>query len=158
MFYHRIGTPQSSDILIHSNAVNPQYMFGLGVTTDGKYAVLSTSRDTSQSSLLSIAELGDGGKEGEGYQQLKWKTVVGEWGSLYAVIDNTGSKFTVQTNKHAPKWKVQTFDLDDEVISFATIIEEDSDAVLGSVSPIREDLLVVTYCRDVGLSSTEPIK
>jgi len=68
-------------------------------------------------------------------------------------IDNNGSKFTVQTNKDAPNWKVQTFDLNADQISFETIIEEDSKAVLGSVSPIREDLLVVTYCRDVSLIS-----
>lgn len=58
---------------------------GIGITNDGKYGILNTSRDTSQSALTAICELGGGGKDGEGYQNLKFKTVVGEWGSLYSM-------------------------------------------------------------------------
>ena len=58
---------------------------GVGITTDGKYGILNTSRDTAQSALTAICELGDGGKDGEGYQNLKFRTIIGEWGSLYSM-------------------------------------------------------------------------
>lgn len=64
-------------------------------------------------------------------------------------LDNDGSKFIAQTNKDAPNWKVVTFDLADEKVEFKELIPHDPDAVLGSVSVIRDDLLIVTYSRDV---------
>jgi protease II len=68
-------------------------------------------------------------------------------------LDNDGSKFIAQTNKDAPNWKVVTFDLADEKIEFKELIPHDPDAVLGSVSVIRDDLLIVTYSRDVSIGA-----
>ena len=46
-----------------------------------------------------------------------------------------------------------TFDLADEEITFKELIPEDPNAVLESVSSIRDDLLIVTYSRDVSHST-----
>jgi prolyl oligopeptidase len=46
MYYHRIGTPQSEDILMHENKKEPNWMFGSTVTNDGKYVLIYTFRDT----------------------------------------------------------------------------------------------------------------
>lgn len=63
--YHRIGTPQCSsnipslcsdanvarttakDILIHSDNENPEQMWSVGISDDGKYLFLYSSKDTS---------------------------------------------------------------------------------------------------------------
>ena len=52
------------------------------MTADGKYGILNTTKD-GNNALVHICELGDGGKDGEGYQNLKFRTIFGEWGSKY---------------------------------------------------------------------------
>lgn len=47
LYYHRIGTPQSEDILVHKDDENPTWMWGAGLSeTDGRYLELYTSQDT----------------------------------------------------------------------------------------------------------------
>lgn len=52
LYYHRIGTPQSDDILMHENKNQPNWMFEAEVSHDGKYVLIYTSRDTARVSLL----------------------------------------------------------------------------------------------------------
>jgi prolyl oligopeptidase len=41
LYYHRIGTAQSADVLIVSAPEHPTWMFGAEVTDDGRYCVIS---------------------------------------------------------------------------------------------------------------------
>ncbi|CDZ97299.1 prolyl oligopeptidase [Phaffia rhodozyma] len=149
IYYHRIGTDQSTDILVYSRPDEPTYIFGLQVTTDGKYAILSTARDTSTSALMHVAELGDGGLNGEAYKNLNWREIVGEWGSIYSCFANDGPKFYFSTNKDAKNYKIQTCDISNDKLVFEDLIKEDDKAVLSSISAVNENSLVLVYSRDV---------
>jgi hypothetical protein len=47
LYYHRIGTPQSEDILVHKDDEHPTWMWSAGLSeTDGRYLELYTSQDT----------------------------------------------------------------------------------------------------------------
>jgi prolyl oligopeptidase len=48
IYYHRIGTLQNDDILVHEDGENPDRMFGAEVTEDGNYVALYTMKDTSR--------------------------------------------------------------------------------------------------------------
>lgn len=72
-------------------------------------------------------------------------------------LHNEGSKFFVQTNKDAPKYKLVTFDLANDKIETQTLVAEDPDAVLESASIIKNgELMVLSYNRDVRLPSILP--
>jgi prolyl oligopeptidase len=43
LYYHRMGTPQSDDVLVLKDAENPTHMFGAEVTDDGLYAVVTVT-------------------------------------------------------------------------------------------------------------------
>lgn len=70
--YHKLGTPQSEDLLIHKDAEHPEWMFGAGATEDGKYIIMSQSKDTARSNLLWIASLEEAGGD---VAKLKWNKV-----------------------------------------------------------------------------------
>ena len=40
MYYHKLGTEQDQDILFYSEPENPQNMFGIDITDDGRYLLL----------------------------------------------------------------------------------------------------------------------
>jgi prolyl oligopeptidase len=42
LYYHRVGTPQSSDILVFRTPDHPTWRFSANVTEDGRYLVIST--------------------------------------------------------------------------------------------------------------------
>ena len=46
VFYHRIGTPQSADELIYKRPDHPDWGFGVDVTDDGAYLVLTVWKGT----------------------------------------------------------------------------------------------------------------
>lgn len=81
-----LGTPQSEDVLVHEDSDNDAWMFSASTTLDGKYLIRYSSRDTAPSALVHVAEIGDVA-EGEHakYGSLKWREVVGEWGSSYSM-------------------------------------------------------------------------
>src|SRR5215211_3993737 len=41
LYYHRLGTPQSADVLVYERRDQPDWGFGAEVTEDGRYAVIS---------------------------------------------------------------------------------------------------------------------
>lgn len=79
IYFHRLGTAQADDELVHKDPANPSWMFGVGITTCGQWLLRSSSKDTAPSALLSVARLEDGVP----HAQLKWREIVTEWGAAY---------------------------------------------------------------------------
>lgn len=53
LFYHRVGTCQSEDLLVMGPDIkNPEYMYGASCTECGRYVVMTTSKDTGRSNLV----------------------------------------------------------------------------------------------------------
>jgi prolyl oligopeptidase len=101
VFYHKLGDPQTSDVLVYEDKAHPLRYFSLGVSEDEKYAFLTVSEGTSGT-------------------ELSWKDLTKARSSFELlmkgfdhdslVIDNVGDKFLVQTNLGAPNAKVVLID------------------------------------------------
>ena len=105
VYFHKVGTPQSSDVLIYDDKENPQRFQGVGTTEDERFAILS------------ISERGKG-KKGNSlfYKDLskneeKFSPIVAEIGDdSFGVIDNVDDKFLIRTNRNAPNGRVVLVD------------------------------------------------
>jgi prolyl oligopeptidase len=144
VYYHRIGTPQSEDILIHEDKKNPTWMFSIDFTEKKEYIIFYTMKDTSRKNLLWVAEHNK--EDGIG-PNIKWNKVIDEFDAEYDVITNHGSTLYVRTNKDASQYKVITIDLakKNEV---KDLIPE-TDAFLSDVSSVNKDNLAIIYKRNV---------
>ena len=49
MYYHRLGTPQSEDILVYKDPKNPECKFSAESTLDGQFIIVIISKGTSSS-------------------------------------------------------------------------------------------------------------
>lgn len=148
VYYHRIGTPQSEDVLVLKDPSNPEWLWGVEITeVDGRYLLVSVSKDTSRKNLLWIADLQ---KEVIG-PDIVWNKLVDEFEARYDYIANDGSKFYLYTNKDAPQQKLVSVDLavPAEKRTFVDVIPEDKDAHLEDVRAINNDYFGVVYKRNV---------
>ncbi|KAF8239504.1 hypothetical protein L208DRAFT_1420673 [Tricholoma matsutake] len=139
LYYHRIGTPQSKDVLVHSDKDNPTWLWSIDISRDGKYYFLYTSKDTSRRNLLWVAEV----EKNEIGPNIRWNKIQNEFASEFFVISNEGSKLFVLTNLDAPQHKLVTIEVDDEEKQFKDLIPEDKDANMCSISRINKSNFVV---------------
>jgi len=144
VYYHRIGTPQSEDILIHKDPANPEWMFSVDVTDDGKYLKMYIAKDTSRKHLFWIADL----EKNPIGSDIKWIKVINEFEADYESFMNDGPLFYIKTNHSAPLNKVVTIDIskDNEM---RTIIPEDKGAQMANIICADKDKFIVTYKRNV---------
>lgn len=102
VYYHKLGTPQTTDALIYGGTPTEKHRYvRASVTEDNKYLVISASVSTSGNKLF-IRDL-------EAPNGLLVPIVADTESDNY-VIDNVGSKLYIVTNKNAPNQKIVTVD------------------------------------------------
>ncbi|HEU5459328.1 MAG TPA: hypothetical protein VFU83_02490, partial [Pyrinomonadaceae bacterium] len=105
VYFHKVGTPQSEDVLIYEDKENPQRFQNVGTTEDERFAILS------------ISERGKG-KKGNAlfYKDLsknetKFSPIVADIGDdSFGILDNLGDKFLIRTNRKAPNGRIVLVD------------------------------------------------
>ncbi len=102
LYYHKIGTLQSEDVIIYGGTAAEKHRYvGGNVTEDNKYLVVSASTSTSGNKLF-IKDLEN--------PSSSFITVLGNTDSDTYVMDNIGSKLYLSTNLNAPNKKIVTVD------------------------------------------------
>ncbi|KAI0761741.1 hypothetical protein BC629DRAFT_1443455 [Irpex lacteus] len=135
LYYHRVGTSQSEDILVYKDDANPEWFWGTDISeVDGRYLVLSVAKDTSRKNLLWLADLE---KESIG-QNLTFDKHC-----------QRRNEVLLQDQQGCPQYKLVSIDIASEKREFKEVIPEDKDAHLEDVLAISDDKLIVVYKRNV---------
>jgi len=101
LYYHQLGTPQSTDKLIFGGEKDPNRYIGASVTEDERYLIISGANTTTGNKLY----LQDLSKPGSPIV-----TIVPDEKSISNVVDNVGSKLYLETNYHAPNHRLVAVD------------------------------------------------
>nr|WP_299031732.1 prolyl oligopeptidase family serine peptidase [uncultured Tenacibaculum sp.] len=102
LYYHKLGTPQSSDEVIFGATPEQKHRYVGGyLTEDNKYLLISASTSTSGNKLF-IKDLTD--------PNSKLTPIIDNFDSDTGVIDSRGSKLYLVTNLNAPNKKIVTVD------------------------------------------------
>lgn len=102
LYYHQLGTPQTDDILIYERRDQKEWMFGAGVTEDGRFLIISVDRGTDPKNLVFYKDL-----------QIPDSPIIeliSEFESNYSFIDNEGELFWFRTDLDAPRGRVIAVD------------------------------------------------
>ena len=127
MYYHRLGTPQGEDKLIHEIAAEPKWFVRGGTTEDGRYAVITISRGSAAENLLSYVDLGDPLAPN---LTAPVRALISDWGAEYNVIGNDGPVFYVATNLDAPRKRVVAIDVTKPArTNWKTLIPQTDDVI-----------------------------
>lgn len=163
LWYHRIGTPQSDDVLVVSKDTKvPESMWSTNVTHDGNFLVLYNSKDTDTKERVFVLPLHNKGLNAA--DKLKWIPLALSFKYVLNYVTSKGNRFYFMTNKDAPNYRLVSVDLDPATQAHETsnvweltgndvelrdVIAEDKDALLSSVQVIDSNKLLVVYSRDV---------
>ncbi|WP_232539073.1 prolyl oligopeptidase family serine peptidase [Chitinophaga tropicalis] len=102
VYYHRLGTTQDQDELIHWDKEHPLRNAGAQVSDDERFLFLSTSEGTSGNELW-YRDLKDP-------SQKEFRLLVKGFEYEPSVVDNDGDKILLLTNQDAPNYKVVLVD------------------------------------------------
>ncbi len=123
VYFHRIGTAQTRDVLVYERPDEPKMYLAGGCTEDGRYLVLVESRGDVKNGLL-VRDL-------HAPHRADVRIAAPDV-AHYEVIDNDGSRFYLATSYGAPKGRIVAVDLS-EPQTLHEIVPERSHA-LESVS------------------------
>lgn len=143
VYYHRIGTVQTDDVLVYERLDQPDWGFGVHVTHDGRYLVMAVWVGTDTRQRIHYLDLVD---------PLLPKvtgTVVrllDHADAAYAFIGNQGPLFQFRTDRDAPRGRVIAIDTEAPGAEIRETIPEEPDA-LESVAQVG-GRLVATYLVD----------
>ena len=138
VYYHKIGTKQSADVLVYEDKEYPLRNFGTQVTEDEKFLFLYESESTS-GVALSYLPLGTGEKE--------FRKIAGGFDYEYGVLDNIDGRFLVVTNYKAPRKKLVMIDPRNPEPEHWQVIIPEREEVLSS-TVIAGDRIFVDYMKD----------
>ena len=102
LYYHKLGTPQSSDVLVFGGEKQPnRYIYGY-VTEDNNYLIISAAENTSGNNLF----VKDLTKPSQGLIQIS-----DDYFKEINYVTNEGERFFFSTNIDAPNYRVFAIDL-----------------------------------------------
>jgi prolyl oligopeptidase len=143
VYFHRIGTPQSQDVLVFQDPANPQRFHTVETTDDERFAVLTISErgKGKDGNALLVRDLSKGDRE--------FTPVVAAIGNdSFGVVDNVGDKLLVQTNRHAPNWRAVLVDpKQPDEANWKTVLPERPEPIQGLTTAGGK--LFATYLKDV---------
>jgi prolyl oligopeptidase len=137
LYYHRLGTPQSEDVLVYHRPDQKEWGFAGGVTEDGNYLIISVWRGTDPKNLIFYKDLRD--------PQSPVVELIREFEAEYSFVGNDGSRFWLLTDCQAPRRRLVAIDLEqpDQVQEVIPEAEE----TLQGVSLINNQF-VASYLKD----------
>ena len=103
LFYHRLGTPQSDDVLIYDRPDEKEWGFDGSVTDDGRYLIITVWKGTGPKKLVFYKDLQDKGS--------KVVELIREFEAAYSFIEHDGPIFWFRTDLDAPRYRVIAIDI-----------------------------------------------
>lgn len=139
LYYHRLGTPQSEDILIYNRNDQKEWGFGGSVTDDGRYLIVNVWKGTDQKNLLFYQDLKD--------PNAKVVELIRDFEAEYSFIDNDGPVFWLKTDLNAARGRVIAIDTrQPDRSKWKELIPQAAETIEG-VSALNNQF-VVTYLKD----------
>src|SRR5581483_6495357 len=139
VFFHRLGTPQSTDVLVYERPDHKDWNFNAQTTEDGRYVVVEVSRGTAPENGIVVLDLQGAGGAVE---------LLPGGDARYLYLANDADAFYFLTTKDAPRGRIVAIGLGDRTPR--EIIAQTDDPLDGA--RIFGDRIVALYLRDAHAS------
>ncbi|XP_054722190.1 prolyl endopeptidase-like [Uloborus diversus] len=145
LYYHRLNTSQADDVLCMEFPDEPNWRVGAVVSDCGKY-LLASVQESCKNNMLYVCDLTKSGITG----LLPFRCLVNKFEAEYNYVTNTGSIFTVHTDRNAPLYRLVNIDIENpEEENWVDLVPESKANVLEWALCVNEDKLLLCYIEDV---------
>ncbi|MCS7074704.1 MAG: S9 family peptidase, partial [Bacteroidia bacterium] len=141
VYYHKLQTQQSADVLVYEEKENPKRTFSAWTTEDETRLVISCAQGASSFNALYIKDLTN--------SKSTIEKLVPTFDFEYDVIEKVENQLFVKTNQKAARYKIIAIDLKKPTPdNWKTIIPELPEGVMMDAWILGEDYLVVKIQKD----------
>ena len=144
VYFHKLGTPQEDDKLIHKDPENSDWSFSVDVTDDGNYLIRSTSRSTDPQNQFHVLDLR---KLDLDDPEPKWLPIVDDFDHQFSFVGNVGERFYFRTDYKAPMKRLVAIEINDPSLDSVIDVIPASKDTLRGVS-LLSNRFVANYLRD----------
>ena len=138
IYYHKLGTDQSKDVLVLEDQEHPKRMLGAGITDDKRFLLVSMN-EASNGNALSVRDLD---KKGSDYVPL-----MKSFDYEFIVVDNIGEDLFVRTNYKASRYRLVKININHPEEENWTETIPEKEEVLQTVSLVGGKI-VAEYMKD----------
>ena len=139
LYFHKLGTPQSEDVLVYHRPDQKEWGFFGNVTDDGKYLTIMVWHGTDTRNRFYYKDL-----ESPNNPVVE---LLNDFDADYSFIDNIGSTFYFRTDMNAPRGRLISIDINrPDRKDWREIVPESRDRLL-SASMINNQL-IAEYLHD----------
>ena len=138
LYYHKLGTPQSEDVLIYERPDDKEMGVGGGVSEDGKWLIIGVTKGTAPRNMVFVKDLSK--------PDSKIIPVVDKLVADYAFLGNDGSKFYFRTDKDAPRGRIAMVDVSDKDLKWTEIVPQSAETLEGA--GFVNNQFVASYLKD----------
>ncbi|MBL1174281.1 MAG: S9 family peptidase [Pantanalinema sp. GBBB05] len=139
LYYHRLGTPQSDDVLIYERSDKKDWGFNGGVTEDGRYLIVSVWLGTDPRNLVFYKDLSAA--------DAPVVELITAFEAAYSFIDNDGNHFWFSTDLDAPRGRVIEIDITQpDRAHWQEIIPQVTETLQGA--SVLNNWFVLSYLKD----------
>lgn len=125
VYFHRLGTPQSDDQLIYERPDHPEWGFGIDVTEDGRFLLLTVWKGTDDKYMVIYKDL-----HAENAEPVE---LIKEFKFGYTLAGNQDSLLYFKTDDQAPRGRVIGINLDDAArTNWIEVIPEADETLVGA--------------------------
>jgi len=139
VYYHRLGTPQSADVLVYERPDQKEWLLSGGVTDDGRYLIVTVNEGTDVKTRVYYKDLTA--------TDAPIVKLLDDFDAAYNLIDNDGPVFWFQTDLDAPRGKIIAIDTRHPERANWKVIVPQAAETLQSVSFIN-NMFVADYLKD----------
>lgn len=139
VFYHKLGAPQSEDVLVYERPDQKDWLLGGAVTEDGNYLIITIFQGTDVKSRVYYKDL-----KAKDAQVVK---LLDDFDAAYNFIGNEGSRFFFQTDLQAPRSKVIEVDVSKPARDNWKVIVPEGKETLQSTNFVNNKF-VANYLKD----------
>ncbi len=144
LYYHRVGTPQSADQLIHEESSQPKWGWGAEVTDDGRYLVLHVWRGSGNENQVYIKDLGDPKRPA---LDAPFTHLVDQFEAEYALLGHARGRLYFRTGKDVLRGRIVSVDVTaPPPYTWNTVVPEQADTLQHAL--FAGDEIVALYMHD----------
>ncbi|HET6974795.1 MAG TPA: prolyl oligopeptidase family serine peptidase [Pyrinomonadaceae bacterium] len=139
IYYHKLGSDQTQDVLVYERPDQKDWLFGGFVTQDGNYLIVTVFQGTDVKSRVYYKDL-----------RSKDSAVVkllDDFDAAYSFIGNEGTRFWFQTDLQAPRGKVIEIDTANPARSNWKVIVPEGKETLQTTSFVNNKF-ILNYLKD----------